>query len=116
SAPRKPEGQIQQDSGKVTRFGHPKQKAHYVELVHGPHKGGQGSHNPPHNQDSSNPEASPNFVQDQVARNLEKGIADKEHPNHESKLLAGDAQLVVHGECSKSNIDAIEKCNDVEEQ
>ena len=55
-------------------------------------------------------------MQDQIARNLEKGVADEENADKESKLLAGDAQFRVHGQCGKPNVDAIKKSNNVENQ
>jgi hypothetical protein len=36
--------------------------------------------------------------------------------DEESKLLAGDAQLLVHGEYRKPNVDAVDIRNDVEKQ
>ena len=55
-------------------------------------------------------------MQEEIAWNLEERIADKENPNRESELVAGDGQVLVHREFRKRNVNAIEERNNVEKQ
>ncbi len=52
----------------------------------------------------------------QTRANLEERIADKENPNREPELVAGDGQVLVHREFRKRNVNAIEERNNVEKQ
>jgi len=50
-------------------------------------------------------------VQQQIARDFKEKIAEKENPEDQSELLAGDRQLPVHRQRREPNVDAIEKGN-----
>jgi hypothetical protein len=53
-------------------------------------------------------------VEHEIAGDLEKEIPEKEDSGSESELLAGDCQLPIHRQCRKSEVDAIDKGNNVE--
>jgi hypothetical protein len=55
-------------------------------------------------------------VQEQIAWNFEKEVPKKENPRDQSKLLAADRQFLVHRQRRKSDVDPIEKGNDVEQK
>jgi hypothetical protein len=78
------------------------------------HEACQHGHNSPGNQDARNPDACPDSVEQQIAWDFKEEVAEKENPSDKSELLAGDGQLLVHRQGSKADVDAVEKCNDVE--
>src|SRR6266568_6211345 len=84
--------------------------------MHGVHEAGQRGQNSPGYQDAGNPDASPNLVQQQIAGNFKEEIAKKENPYQQSELLARDGQFLVHRQRRKTNIDPVEKGNDVEKE
>jgi len=55
-------------------------------------------------------------VQQQIARDFEEEVAEKENPKEQSVLLAGDGQLFVHRQRRKPNVVAIEKGNDKKQE
>src|SRR5712692_4984545 len=48
--------------------------------------------------------------------NFKDEVAEKENPDEQSKLLAGDTQLIVHRQRGEPNVDPVEIGNDVEKQ
>src|ERR1700740_3356195 len=80
------------------------------------HEAGQHRHNSPANQDSSDPDACSDFVQEQVAGDFKEEVAKKENPEDQSVLLACDRQLSVSRQRRKPNVDAIEKGNDEKQE
>ena len=56
------------------------------------------SHRSPGKQYACDPDARSDFVQQQIARDLKEEVAEKENPEEQSVLLAGDGQLF----CSSS--------------
>src|SRR6516162_9092734 len=79
-------------------------------------KPSQCGHNPPGNQDTGNPDASSDFVQQQITGDLKEEVAEKENSEDQSILLAGNSELFVHRQRCKPNVDAVEKANDVKEK
>ena len=69
---------------------------------------GQRRYNSPANQYSSDPDPRSDFMQEQIAGDFKDEVAEKENPEDQSELLAGDGQLSVHGQRRKPNIVAIE--------
>jgi hypothetical protein len=80
------------------------------------HEAGQHRHYSPANQDSGDPHPRSDFVQQQVAGNFEEEISEKENPEDQSVLLAGDGQFPIHRQRGKPNVDAIEKGNDEKQE
>ena len=108
----KPTGQIQDDSREITCFSQPQKKAQNVQLMDSVHEAGQRRYNSPANQYSSDPDPRSDFMQEQIAGDFKDEVAEKENPEDQSELLAGDGQLSVHGQRRKPNIVAIEYGND----
>ena len=63
-----------------------------------------------------NPDAGADFVQQQVARNSKEQVAEKEDPGEQTELLAGDRQFLVHRQRRKTNVNPVEKANDVQQE
>ncbi len=55
-------------------------------------------------------------MQHQIARNLKQEIAEKENSIQQSKLLAGDGQLLVHRQGGKPNVDPVKIRDDVQKE
>ena len=74
------------------------------------------SHRSPGKQYACNPDARSDFVRQQIARDLKEEVAEKENPEEQSVLLAGDGQLFVHRQRRKRNVGAVEKGNDEKQE
>src|SRR5437667_12399616 len=79
-------------------------------------KASQHGHESPGNQNACNPDPAAELVQEQVAGNFKKEIAQKEDPGDQTELLAGDRQLLVHRQRRKPNVDPVEKADDVQQK
>jgi hypothetical protein len=112
----KPIGQIQNDSRKKRSFGYSEQKTNDVKLSDALHETGGHSHNAPTEQNSGDPDARPDLMQQEIARNFKDDIADEENPGYEPKLPTGDSQFLVHRQGGKPNIDAVDKRDDVKNE
>ena len=55
-------------------------------------------------------------MQQKVARYLENEIAPEEYARQQSKLLARDSQLLIHGQCCEANVDPVNEVNDEENE
>jgi hypothetical protein len=55
-------------------------------------------------------------VQQEIAWDLEQGVAEKENAAEQSVLLAGNRQLLVHRQRSEPNVDPIEIGSDIEKK
>src|SRR5262245_28726111 len=93
----KPISQVQQNAGVVTGFSQSEQETRDIELVHGLHKASESCDRSPNDKNARDPDAGANPVQDQVAGNLEDRVANKKDADKKPKLLAGDAEFLVHG-------------------
>jgi len=51
----------------------------------------------PDDQDPCHPDTGADHVQQQIAGDLKKEIAEKEDPADQSELLAGNPQFLIHG-------------------
>ena len=79
-------------------------------------KASQHGHESPGNQNACNPDAAAELVQEQVAGNFKKEIAQKEDTGDQTELLAGDRQLLIHRQRRKPNVDPVEKTDDVQQE
>src|SRR5579864_5822038 len=84
----KPIRQIQNDSREIPCFSYTKKEPHNVQLVDGVHDATECRYYAPGNQDAGNPDASPEFMQQQIARDFKDKVAKIENPKHQSELLA----------------------------
>src|SRR5271169_2719384 len=107
-----PVGEVQDNSRKISGFGQAQQESHDIELVHVLHKTRQSSDKPPTEQDAGDPNASADLVQQVVAGYFEKEIAEEEDAAQKAELLAGNRQVLVHGQGGKTNVNAVDEGND----
>ena len=71
---------------------------------------------PPAHQDSGDPDARAQLMQKQIAGDLEEEIPEEEDAGQKPELLAGDGQLLVHGEGGEADVDAVQKRDHVEDE
>ncbi len=109
-------GKPVKNSAIATGLGQPEQKPRNVQLRNGTHKACQHRYDSPANENPSDPDSRSNLMQHQIARDLKQKIAEKENTNQQSKLLAGDGQLLVHRQRGKPNIDPVEIGDDIQEK
>ena len=76
----------------------------------------QRRYQPPAQQDSRNPHARADFMQHQIAGHFEQKISEKENSRGQSILLAGDSEFLVHRQRRKSDVDAIDERDDVQNE
>ena len=55
-------------------------------------------------------------MQDQIAGNFEKEISDEENSRGDSILLAAQAQILVHRQLGKANVDAVDHRDHVKQK
>ena len=112
-----PQRQIEDDAGKEAGLGEAEQRAHGVErdLVAEPGGGGnvgderhQAGENPPAHHDARDPLLRAEPVEEQVRRQLENKIAEKEDAGAETEHGRGQAERLVHGQRGKADIHPVE--------
>src|SRR5262249_24418086 len=112
----KPVGEIQDDAGEESSFSHTEKEAQHVDVDHPLRKAVQHGNNSPTNQNPCNPDAWSNLVQHQVAGYFKEEIAEEEYSKEQSKLLAGDCQLLVHRQGCNTDVDPVKISNDVQDE
>ena len=55
-------------------------------------------------------------MQHQIARNLTQAIAEKENSHEKAKLLAADAQFLVHRQGGKPDVNPVQIGDDVQQE
>src|SRR5260370_12035684 len=80
------------------------------------HQPGQRRHQTPAQKNARNPDARPNLVQHQIAGHFKQEVSDEENTGGQSILLAGEAQIFVHGQSGKANVDAVHERDDVKQE
>lgn len=112
----KPIGEIEDDSGKKASFGHAEKKAGHVELMDVMDEAGANRDGAPSDQNARDLDAGADAMEQKIAWHLEQEVAKKEDTGDEPELLAGDDKFAIHGQCRKSDVDAVEEGNDVENE
>jgi hypothetical protein len=79
--------------------------------VHSSHKTGKYCDDSPSDEDSRNPDTRSDPVQQKIAGDLKYEITEKEDSGDESVLLAGNRQILVHCQRSKSYVVSVEHGN-----
>src|SRR5260370_12422159 len=80
------------------------------------HQPGQRRHQTPAQKNARNPDARTNLVQHQIAGHFKQEVSDEENTGGQSILLAGEAQIFVHGQSGKANVDAVHERDDVKQE
>src|SRR5438093_2445059 len=88
----KPVREVQNESREIAGFSQPQHKARNVKLLHRMDEARQHGHKSPSKQDSGDPDARSDLVQQQIAGDFKKEVAKEENPENESELLAADGQ------------------------
>ena len=80
------------------------------------HQPGQRRYRSPAQKNARNPRPRSDFVQDQVAGHFEKKIPDKENSGRNGKLLAAQAQILIHRQPGKADVDPVDHRDDVKQE
>jgi len=111
-----PVGEIEDDSGEVAGFGESQEKTKDVELGNILDEASEGGENSPGDDDARQPDARPEFVQQQIAGNFEEKVSNEKDAGKKPELLGADAEVTVHGKCGEADVDAVEERDDIEEE
>jgi hypothetical protein len=113
---RNPSAQIENNPGGKSCFRDAEQKPQPIE-AEGPSDEHHGSGDEsPRDHDACDPEPRPDPGENQVARNLECRVPDEEDAGAEAVDRRAETEIVIHLERSESDIDAIEKRDDVKKK
>jgi hypothetical protein len=61
-------------------------------------------------------ESTPDALQDQVARKLERHVAEEEHPRAEAVYRVAEAEVGFHLQCREGDVEAVQVVHDVAEE
>ena len=70
----------------------------------------------PGDHDASDPDSRPDLLHDQVARYLEDEVPDEEDPRPETINRVAKAQILVHLQGRKPDVDPVQKRHDVQHE
>jgi hypothetical protein len=114
---RKPIGEIEieNDAREETGLGDAEQKPQGIEARRAGDEAHGGRHQAPADHDARDPDARAEFVQSEIARNLEEDIAHEKDAGAEAEDLRREAEIFIHGERGEADIDAVEEIDRVAE-
>ena len=115
-AGRKPVGEVEDHAREEPGLGNPEEQPQGVEARFAPHEHHRGGHDPPGDHDPRDPDARPEPVQQQVARDLEDGVAQEEDPGAESVRGVAQADVRVHLQRREPDVYAIQVGDDVQQE
>ena len=72
-----------------------------------------GRHQAPADHDARDPDARAEFMQSEIAWNLEEDVADEKDAGAEAENLRREAEIFVHGKRGEADIDAVEEIDRV---
>jgi hypothetical protein len=103
-----PIGEIEDDAGEEAGLGDAEQEAQDIEARDAADHRHQRRDDTPAHHDAGDPAARAEFLQREVARNLEDEIADEEDAGAPGKDQRREFQVRVHGQRGEAEIDAVE--------
>jgi hypothetical protein len=106
---REPISEVEDDPRKKSGFRDPEQEAQEIEAGLAGNRRHGGRHRAPADHDARDPDACTETLQREIARHFEKDIADEENADAKAEDLGREAEIVIHGERGKADIDAVEK-------
>src|SRR6516164_11649753 len=112
---RKPVAQIQNDARKKSGFGNPQQKAKYVEARLSPDECEVHRNETPCDHDTGDPQARAYAVKNDVRRDLEEEVAQKEDAGTKAKDCGREPKVLVHRQRREANIDAVNERYEIEQ-
>ena len=110
---REPVGQIQDDTGEKARLGYPKKKTENVEGGGVVAEGHQGGDDSPADHDAGDPESGSRAVEDEVSRNLEEEVTEKEDAGSRGKNSIREPRNLMHGQFGEAYVDPVDISQDV---
>ena len=112
----KPAPQVKDHAGKKSGFGGAQQKAQQVKAARAGDKNHRRRNNSPDHHDHGDPLARANPGQRQIAGHLKKEISGKEDTGAQAIDFIAEAQLPLHLQGGKSDIDSIQVGDDIKQK
>ena len=112
----KPESEIENDAGEEPRFTDAQQKSHDVKLHRRLDEHERRRDHAPDHQNACDPDARAHSVENQIAGNLEKEIADEKHPRAKAVYRFAEAQVRRHLQLRITHIHAIEESDHIQHE
>ena len=112
----KPACQIVDEARKESRLGKAQKKPERVKSGRAADEHRRRRHQPPRNHDAGDPPPRADAREDDVARNLEQHVAQKEDAGAEAVGPRGKSERLVHLQRGESDVDSVEVSDDVEKK
>ncbi|MDR8919591.1 hypothetical protein FEP54_04522 [Burkholderia multivorans] len=110
---RKPARQIEQHAGKESGFGRPGQHAKHVEARRPLDERTGGGQQPPADHDARQPAPRTEPIEREIARHLERAIADEEQAGRHAELAAGQAEIAIHRQRREADVGPIDVVEEI---
>ena len=104
----KPVGEIEQQPGRQSGFGHAQQEAQQIELPGSLDKGEGAGDQAPGDHNAGDPAARADAMQDQVAGHLKEKVTEKKDPGAEAVDRFAQREIVHHLQLGEADVDAIQ--------
>src|SRR5258708_33628181 len=112
----KPFSEVVNDSRKKSCFSDAEEKSKCVEVNRCPHEAHRRCDDSPRDDDSRDPASRANANQNEIARNLEDGVAEKKYSGTQAECCRAELQVAVHLQTCERDIRAVEKIEEVENE
>jgi len=110
---REPVGEVKDDAWEKAGLGHAEKKAKDVEGGDAVAEGHQRGDDSPTDHDAGDPESGSRAVEDEVSRNLEKEVTEKENARSGGKNSIREPRNLMHGQFGETDIDSVYVGEDV---
>jgi len=110
---REPVGEIKDYAWEKAGLGHAEKKAEDVEGGDAVAEGHQGGDDSPTDHDAGDPESGSGAVEDEVSRNLEKEVTEKENAGSGCENGIREPRNLMHGQFGEADIDSVNVGEDV---
>ncbi len=107
-----PAGEVVDHAWKETGLGHAEQKTQNVEVGFGLDKGHAGRDDAPGQHDPRQPDTCADFLQQDVGRDFEEGIADEKQSGTQAIGSSADTQVMLHVRTHEADVDPVDVVDD----
>src|SRR5258706_12797603 len=112
----KPFGEVINDSRKESCFSNAEQKSKCIEVNGRSHEHHRRGDDSPRDHDPRDPTSRTDANENNVARYLEDGVAEKKYSGTEAECCRAEMQIAVHLQTCERDVRAIEKVEEVKNE
>lgn len=105
--------QVEDDAREEPGLGRAQQEAQEIEHVHAGHEHHARRDDAPGDHDPRDPDARADFVEDDVAGDLEQEIADEEYPRAQPVHRLAELEFLQHLQLGEAHVDAVQVGHDI---